>query len=207
MNRWWSLGRLGGVPVRVHWSIVLGALIFTSFRLAPGAWLGFLVIILAHELGHAAVVRWTRQRVLGIDIHALGGECRWYGNATPLQRSAIAWGGVWAQLALFVAAIPVMVLFGARLGSFGYDLFYQLTWGSLWLAALNLVPVRPLDGVEAWKLPGLLRERSRLRAASRPKQIKGSTSKGQPAPELPPELREVFANLAKEARDARRGRP
>jgi len=100
-----------------------------------------------------------------VDVHGLGGECRWSGNASPLQRAAIAWGGVWGQLAMFVVALVVSWLVAGAMGSFGADLFYALTFGSLFLAALNLLPFPPLDGAEAWKLPRLLAERWRRRRA------------------------------------------
>ena len=208
MNRWWSIGRFGGVPVRLHWSAALGALFFSGFRFAPGAWLGFVLVILAHELGHAFVVRRTRQVLLGVDVHGLGGECRWSGHASPMQRALIAWGGVWAQLALAAIVLPLSWLVGASLGSFGLDLFHALTWSSLLLAAINLVPVRPLDGAEAWKLPGLVAERWRSRPATRrasAPRMKAPPSRPEGG-ELPDDLKRLFAKVATDARDARRGR-
>ncbi len=199
---WWSLGRIGGVPVRLHWSAIVGALFFSGFRLAPGAWLGFVLVILVHELGHAAVVKATRMRVHGVSVHGLGGECQWSGNATPLQRAAIAWGGVWGQLALVAIVLPLAGLLAATMGAFGADLAYALTWGSLMLAALNLIPYGPLDGVEAWKLPRLLLERwRRLRSAG---QRASSPTKRSSKEEISPEVRAVMERIAREARDARR---
>jgi stage IV sporulation protein FB len=209
VNRWWSIGRFGGVPVRLHWSAALGALFFSGFRFAPGAWLGFVLVILAHELGHAFVVRRTRQVLLGVDVHGLGGECRWSGHASPMQRALIAWGGVWAQLALAAIVLPLSWLVGSSLGSFGLDLFHALTWSSLLLAAINLVPVRPLDGAEAWKLPGLVAERWRSRRAAGPRvsspRPNAARSKSE-GDELPDDLKRLFAKVATDARDARRGR-
>ncbi len=156
MNGWWSIGRVRGVPVRVHWSALAGAVWVSGFRFAPGAWLGFVLLILAHELGHALLIRAAGQHVLGIDVHAIGGECRWTGRATPLQRAWIAWGGVIAQVVLFALALPLGWLLGGALGAFGRDLVYALTWTSLWIAAVNLIPIAPLDGAQAWRLPPLL---------------------------------------------------
>lgn len=167
MNTWWSLGRLGGVPIRLHWSALLGAVFFSGLRFAPGAWLGFVLVILVHELGHALVVKASRQHVLRVDIHGFGGECHWVGDATPLQRAAIAWGGVLGQLALGVVALVASFLVGGALGGFGRDLFHALTWTSLWIAALNLIPMAPFDGAEAWKIVPLLQRRFRHRKARR----------------------------------------
>lgn len=199
------------MPVRIHWSALLGAVFFSGFRFAPGAWLGFVLVILAHELGHALVVRATRQQLLGVDVHALGGECRWSGYASPLERALIAWGGVWAQLALFLVALPLSWLVGASLGAFGLDLFYALTWSSLFLAAINLLPVRPLDGAEAWKLPGLLAAHFRARRAfagqGRPRvQASPRAPAALGEKELPDDLKRLFAKVAVDAREARRGR-
>src|SRR5262245_31795457 len=50
------LGRFRGVPLRMHVLAPLGALFFSGFRFEPGAWLGFVLIILLHEIGHALLV-------------------------------------------------------------------------------------------------------------------------------------------------------
>lgn len=217
MQSWWSIGRIAGTPVRLHWSVLLGAVIFSGFRLAPGAWLGFVLVILVHELGHMAVVKLARQRALGIDIHGLGGECQWTGNATPMQRAAIAWGGVWGQLALLALALPLSYAVGASLGVFGLDLFYALTWGSLLIAAINLLPFPPLDGAEAWRLVPMLyrrlqRELTYRRTAKQtraPKRIEIRETLAGSKPRSPAsgdrELYNVFDKIAKDAREARRG--
>lgn len=198
----WKLGKIAGVPVRLHWSALLGALFFSGFRLAPGAWLGFFIVILIHELGHALVVRKTGQRVLGVEIHAFGGHCEWAGNPTPIGRAAIAWGGVWAQLGLFLVALPLALVLGDSLGTFGAELFRALTISNLILAAINLVPIKPLDGAEAWKLVPLLRARRKQGPQPVP-QIRVSQSKQVGQGALPPELQQLFAKVAEDAREAR----
>ncbi len=202
---WWNVGKLRGVPIRIHWSAILGALFFSGFRFAPGFWLGFVVVILVHELGHAAVVKFTGQRVQGVTLHGIGGECSWSGNPTPIQRACIAWGGVWAQLALFVIAWPLTGLMIATMGQMGAELARALTWSSLFIVAFNLIPIGPFDGAEAWKLPGLLlakwrRRRSQPRPAASSSREKRSTSKEEPSAEV----RSLMERIAREARDARR---
>jgi hypothetical protein len=70
---YYEVGTFRGAPVRLHWSILVGMLVLTRFRFAPGDWLGFLVVVLVHELGHA----WLGQRygldLVSIDIHGFGG--------------------------------------------------------------------------------------------------------------------------------------
>lgn len=196
MKSWWSLGRLRGVPVRLHWSALLGAVFFSGLRFAPGAWLGFVVVILVHELGHAFVVKATRQRVHGVDIHGFGGECHWSGDATPIQRALIAWGGVAAQLVLFAVAMVVKVAVAPAvgptlLGIFLADFLYALTWSSLLLAALNLMPIPPLDGAQAWKLPGLLRDAWRRKSARRTAHVAEHVEFEPPAFREAPRYREA----------------
>jgi hypothetical protein len=48
-----TIGRALGAPVRMHWTTPLGAWILGRGH-AAGV-LGFVVIVLVHELGHAAV--------------------------------------------------------------------------------------------------------------------------------------------------------
>src|SRR5215475_3555275 len=68
-----SLGRWRGVPLRVHVLTPLGALFFTGFRFEPGAWLGFFLVILLHEMGHALLVMRYRLHVSSIDLYPYGG--------------------------------------------------------------------------------------------------------------------------------------
>jgi stage IV sporulation protein FB len=161
----WLHFRLAGVPTRIHWSTLPGAVFFGQFQWLPGFWIGFIVLILFHEFGHAAVAKLCGLPVSRIDVHGLGGLCWSGGRQSPLQRSLVAWGGVWAQLLVF---IPALVL--ARLpfpkGEFFGQFLASFLWNNLILVAINLIPIDPLDGADAWKLPGLLRERWRRRPKS-----------------------------------------
>src|SRR4051812_42113371 len=90
------LGRWRGVPVFLHWSTPLGFLIFVGFR--PASWLALTALILAHEWGHAVLIRRYGLRVEAIYVRGTGGECTSTGQASPLQRALIAWGGVLGQV-------------------------------------------------------------------------------------------------------------
>jgi Zn-dependent protease len=167
---YFEVARWRGAPVRLHWTLPLGALVFCQGRFAPGAILGFVLLVLVHEVGHALVVRRHRLRVLAIDVHALGGVCTWTGQASPLARARIAWGGVNAQLVAFGVAVLALWTLGEPTTPFSADLAYAFTTMNGWMMALNLLPVPPLDGAEAWKLPGLLRARARTRSARAAKE-------------------------------------
>jgi stage IV sporulation protein FB len=147
-----EVGRIRGAPIRVHWSVLLGILFFTGFRFAPAAWVAFVVLILVHELGHAAVVLRYRLRVVSIDVHGFGGECRWEGQATPWQRAIVAWGGVLAQAALLVVAFGVVILTGGPVSRVGTELVSVFMQTNAWLAMVNLLPIPPLDGANAWTI-------------------------------------------------------
>jgi Zn-dependent protease len=156
-----TIGRWRGAPVRLHWTLPLVALMFGQGRFVPGFWLGFVLIVLIHELGHAIMVRRFRCAVMSIDVHGMGGVCRWSGSPTAIQRAWIAWGGVLAQLVALAAAYVAVALAGPPGTLFTMHLAAAFTTTNVWLIALNLLPVPPLDGAEAWKLPGLLRRRRR----------------------------------------------
>jgi Zn-dependent protease len=146
-----SIGHWRGSPVRVHWTLPLGAFVFGQGRIVPGFWLGFFLVILLHEIGHARLVRRYRCKVVSIDIHALGGQCRWAGDATPIQRARIAGGGVKVQIVLLFATVIAISLLGPAGTPFLDQLVDAFTTVNGMLIVLNLIPVPPLDGVEIWK--------------------------------------------------------
>jgi Zn-dependent protease len=160
-NRYTSMriGALDGVPVWLHWSFLLGAigtLCLNSFAFfgALGAVVGFTLLVLAHELGHAAFVRAFGERALAITFYLWGGECS-HTNArlSKLQLSIIAWGGVLAQLVLLAVTKYVV---GARVlfdNAFLSAFVWVLLVPNVVMMAFNLLPVRRLDGYLAWQLP------------------------------------------------------
>jgi len=156
-----TLGRWRGAPVRLHWTLPIAALVFGQGRIVPGFWLGFFLLVFVHELGHAFLVRRYGHRVLSIDVHALGGACRWSGDPTSIDRARIAWGGVLAQAVAYVVARVGLALAGPPETLFAAQLLEAFTTTNIWLIAINLIPVPPLDGAEAWKLIGLRRRRRR----------------------------------------------
>jgi stage IV sporulation protein FB len=154
---YFQVARIGGAPIRVHWSILAGALVFSGFEVRPGAWVGFVLLILLHELGHAALVTGYGLRVVSVDLHGLGGLCRWAGEATPRQRAVIAWGGVTAQLLVLGATYAALALLGPPTSTFAAELAYVFVKTNEWLIAINLLPVPPLDGAQAWAIFRLMR--------------------------------------------------
>jgi len=159
-NGYFRLGTLRGIPIRLHWTALIVPFLMAGLRAGPWFLLAFVSVVLVHELGHAFVA-WSRGlRVTAIAIHGLGGFCA-HEAGTPLDAQSIAWGGVLAQawLGLVLKAYLVAATqYGLPAGD---DPFTFLTIGSIadWnmrLAAINLIPIRPLDGYDAWRLFGTL---------------------------------------------------
>jgi Zn-dependent protease len=183
-----TLLRVRGVPVRAHWSLPLAMLLVAGLRVAPGAWLGVLLVVVLHELGHAYLVHRVGLVNLGIDLTGFGGRCRWAGAPSPRDRSLVAWGGVLAQLVVLAGAAPLALWLVPSASPFVNDLLDALTRVNLFLIVLNLIPFPPLDGAEAWPFLGHWRsERRRKRA------WKDRLSRPAEEPREPETLREALA--------------
>jgi Zn-dependent protease len=145
-----NIGKYGKVPLRIHWSAPVGALVLGG--LSPVFWLAFFVIVLLHEVGHALLVRHYRLQVLSIDLTGFGGMCRWYGTPTARQRAIIAWGGVAAQALLLAVTLAAVLVFGYPQSGIGRQVANAFINTNAILIVLNLLPMPPFDGMEAWKL-------------------------------------------------------
>jgi stage IV sporulation protein FB len=133
-------------------------------ELLPTFAFGFASLILIHELGHAALVLRYRLGLTEIALHGAGGHCQYREHGTRFQEAMVAWGGIFAQLGVFIVAQLVLHLFPPQ-NMHLWLLGEVYTETNLWLAALNLIPYPPLDGARAWPLVGMLTERWRRRAA------------------------------------------
>jgi Zn-dependent protease len=209
------IGRFRGAAVRLHWTVPLGAVVFTGIRLAPGAWLGFFVLLLVHELGHALAVVQARLRLVAVDVLGIGGLCRYDGHPTPRRRVLIAWAGVLAQAALGLLALVARLVLGRPAQPFAADLLDALLQVNAWLVLVNLLPIPPLDGAEAWGVIALVRaaRASRRLEAARAAEVKAraALSEKHPAldelddddlPPMPEEVRRVLDRITAEARAA-----
>lgn len=167
-----TLFRIKGVPIRAHWSVPLVALLFSGFRFEPGMWVGIILVILLHELGHAFIVNRVGLVNLGIDLTGFGGLCRFTGQPNEIQRAWVAWGGVLAQLVLFIATWVVILIVGAPSHPWLAQLVEAFTRANLIIAAFNLIPFPPLDGAEAWPLFKHLWRRHKRRRKWKQKLVK-----------------------------------
>lgn len=149
---WLKVGSWHGAPVRLHWTIPVAAFFFGKFEIKPAFWFAYFLLVLIHEFGHALLVRRFKLTVRTIDVTGLGGLCTWVGDTTPLRRSLIAWGGVVAQAIVLASTYLAALAFGPPQEEFTSQIYWAFTHTNIWLIGLNLLPIAPLDGEEAWKL-------------------------------------------------------
>jgi stage IV sporulation protein FB len=229
----WTGGNVRGAPVRIHWSAPLGAIVFTGFSLSPILWAGFVLLVLLHELGHAALVRRFGYQVTAVRVHAFGGDCQWSGDPTRAEDAAVAWGGVLAQAVVWVAATVTLLVVGWPSSAVLSALAFTFTSTNARMILFNLLPIPPLDGHRAWPLLPMLwqarkeqrmyrrdraarrqernreveREKARAATEKRAAAEKEVSTLGaeddRPAP-IPPEVRAVLDRIAKEAAAALR---
>ncbi|WIM92870.1 site-2 protease family protein [Actinoplanes oblitus] len=160
------LGTVRGIPVGVHWSVLVIVFLLTyslaavqlpaaaagyptvAYWLTAG-WMAvlFLTALVGHELAHALVAQHYRIRVQSITLWALGGVSTLDEQAShPRAELFTALAGPVTSLAaagLFAAATIPAGLLGSDLPRLGCS---WLAVANLVLAVFNLLPGAPLDG-------------------------------------------------------------
>jgi Zn-dependent protease/CBS domain-containing protein len=158
-----SIGRIGGVEVRLNWSlIVVVALIAWSLEggvfpstnpgLSHGTYVAmgivaallFLASILLHELGHSLVARLEGIEVDSITLWLFGGVSQFKGRyKSPGDEFRVAFAGPLVSIVLGVLAVLIAI---ANLPSSVDGVAAWLGYINLILAVFNLLPASPLDG-------------------------------------------------------------
>ena len=165
MRARWQLGQWRGIPISLHWTVFIGIPWFLwqtrSLANTAIAFVAFFFLLLAHELGHAAVARWRRVEVDHIQLFFLHGYCAHEPPDYELDDVLIAWGGVAAQFIVLVIALVGDVL----LATFWPDarvltspLLRVLIGTNVLIMIFNLIPVAPFDGAKAWRILPILAE-------------------------------------------------
>lgn len=145
----WSfgIGRLFGIPVRVHVGLIL--LLVALILLAPSEMIVVRTVLVAvivlaslilHELAHALAARRYGIETRQILLHPLGGAAVL--SERPPTPQAELWIAISAPLANLGLAV-VSFAVGALTGS---PFFLDFAWPNLLLGATNLIPAFPLDG-------------------------------------------------------------
>jgi Zn-dependent protease len=161
------LGRLAGIPVGMHWSVLgVAALLtwsLTTWQLPdaspgltePAYFVGgvagaglFFVSLLLHELAHALVARRHGIGTEGITLWFLGGVARLRGEApTARAEFRIAAAGPATSLLLGVVfGVATWAAVAAGVGDLTATVLAWLAVINVVLAVFNLLPGSPLDG-------------------------------------------------------------
>jgi len=156
-----TLGRVLGVPIRVHGLVLLllaGLLVSSALRHQPIVLplAALLVALLAHEFGHALVARRLGVHVYDVVLWPLGGMARMSEVPEDARVEAqIAAAGPLVNLALASLALAALGLgfpgttLGAPIGpgSLGpAETCVVFIWMNLLLGLGNLLPAFPMDG-------------------------------------------------------------
>jgi Zn-dependent protease len=128
--------------------------------------------------------------------------CHWQGDPSPIGRAAIAWGGIWAQLVVLAAVELWQQLGGMPRDYVMYRIVHTLTVSNAYMIAFNLLPIPPLDGAEAWRLPILLGRSLRSGPVSKvmPAPVGTAHDEEFEAGHRRDEVRAIVSNLLDEAR-------
>jgi Zn-dependent protease/predicted transcriptional regulator len=162
-----SLGRVAGVPLRVHWSVVIIMALIAwglTSSVFPQSYPGrpewayvvtgvaaavvFLLALLAHEAAHAVVARRDGVQVQSITLWLFGGVAQLDGEADdPGAELRIAGAGPLVSLLLGLAFLALAaVLAAAGVQGLLVGALSWLAWINLLLAVFNVLPGAPLDG-------------------------------------------------------------
>lgn len=162
-----AVGRIGGVAVRVHWSVLVIAVLLAwslAAQVFPASYpeasalatwaagsiaaVAFLVGLLAHELTHAVVARRNGVRVQDITLWLFGGVARLQGEAAaPGAELRIAGSGPLASLLLGLGfGFAAWVLDAVGVDGLPVGALAWLAGINLLLAVFNILPGAPLDG-------------------------------------------------------------
>jgi stage IV sporulation protein FB len=149
-----SIGRLFGTDIRATggFFLLLGFyfLQYGVERAADAAifCIAVIVSLLVHEFGHVFAVRWQLKSNAAVILWGLGGLCIHPPARRPGQRVVIALMGPAFEAVLGVGAILVWLL-APPAQPYLHWLVWCLVWINVIWLALNLIPVKPLDGGHA----------------------------------------------------------
>jgi Zn-dependent protease len=171
-----KVGTIAGVPIRLHWSLVIlvlfavGPGMTASMAVSEAAWIvALFTCVLIHELAHSFLARHRGYKVRDVVLMPLGGFSEIIGIASsPGDEATISLVGPLANFA--IAALLAIPAAASRMEMWPPTLFtrawlVRIIWANVALGALNLLPALPLDGGRV--LRGLLgRSRGRAQATA-----------------------------------------
>ena len=155
-----SLGRIFGIKVGVHWSVLVIAALL-AYGLTGGVadtqlWIVallavvfFLGSLLAHELAHSVIARRNGMQVTGITLWLLGGVAQ-LGGPMPSAGAELRVAAAGPATSLGLGAVFfLLAVVGAASGLVSSLVISAIGWlafVNVVLAVFNLIPAAPLDG-------------------------------------------------------------
>lgn len=202
----WPLGRWRGIPVSMHWTVLLAFvwlyLFFWNLAATAIASIAYVSLLIAHEYGHVAVLRWLKIGVESIELNGLHGNTshEWTSAADGIL---VAWGGVAAQLVILLLAVAASFALDSRTNAvvsfIAAPILFVYIKLNLVLMIVALLPIGPFDGHNAWAaIPWIRRTIRRRRKAAR--ELKLFPEKGL-SPEKRRQLEESSTQVAAELMD------
>ncbi|MEV4331805.1 site-2 protease family protein [Streptomyces sp. NPDC049597] len=166
MNGSVRIGRVLGVPLRIHWTVPLLVVLFgyslatqtlpvwtpdqTNATYTVAGLVGALLLIgslLAHEVAHAVIARAKDIPVQDVTLWALGGMTRMGKPRTAGGAFLVAVGGPLTSLVVGAAALGAGVGLDALFAwAVPAAVLMWLAWVNFLLGVFNLLPAAPLDG-------------------------------------------------------------
>jgi ATP-dependent Clp protease adapter protein ClpS len=153
---------LAGVPVFIHWS-VLGGVAFLCVVFLPDlqralcVMLGYVTVIVVHEAGHAGAGWLLGLKVHSVQVSAGGGVCVLERPRRVRDGVFVHAAGVLAQLALLLATLSLVMVWGMPGSVPGSSLFFCFTIINGALIVINLIPFTIAGGAHSdggmlWRL-------------------------------------------------------
>jgi len=158
-----KVAEIRGVSLRIHWSLPAAALLiaaYAGFKLREAAYfyIGYLVLVVVHELGHVAAATFLGLKVFSIEFSGIGGQIRLHRSPSGVGDTFLVYSaGVFAQLALLVLTVFYLAVFSQPTTLFGRCLVLTFTAINLVVIAINFIPagkphIVATDGYVLWKL-------------------------------------------------------
>jgi ATP-dependent Clp protease adapter protein ClpS len=154
--------RVGGLSIFVHWTFPLGGLVVAGY--AQATWrqaiiycVCYVLLVAAHELGHASAALSQGVGVKCIELVGFGGRCRLAEIPRSIRSAFLIYsGGMLVQVALFALAAIYIALFGWPKSTVGLPIVMTLTFVNLVVFLMCVIPHTSngvsSDGTVLWRL-------------------------------------------------------
>ncbi|MBW8756399.1 MAG: ATP-dependent Clp protease adaptor ClpS [Burkholderiales bacterium] len=148
------VARVGGASLDLHWSCFVGGVVLSAageYRpdLMLPLMIGYILVVLVHELWHALAARALGLTVYGIRLRGLGGHCI---TGLPLGARAtiiLFSAGLLAQAVLFAATLGARSQMGGPEGRTLGAFIVAFTLGNALAFVSSLVPWTSRDGLRS----------------------------------------------------------